>query len=149
MEKRRAPAGRPQDVVTVARDVRGQPGEVFQALTDPQELLRWWGPPGPLTGARVNLRPGGEYRLEFRGQEGESAWAKGQYQAVEPGSRIATTWFSSRHPELRNSVEIRLEPAAAGTRVTVVHAGLAGRPEVVDEIEKAWQDALNRLAGRT
>lgn len=146
MEKRGAPSGWQKDALTLAREIRGAPEEIFRALTDPQEILKWWGPPGPLTEAHVNLRPGGEYRFEFRGGAGETGWVKGQYQIVEPERRIVKTWFSSQHPDLRSSVELRLHPVADGTRVTVVHSGLAGRPDALQEYEKDWLDALGRLA---
>ena len=141
--------GSRKDAVTVARQIRAAPDQVFRALTDPAELLEWWGGRGPLTGARVNLRPGGEYRFEFRRPGEEAGWARGQYQVLEPGRRIAQTWFSSRHPDLRNTVEFRLEPAGSGTRLTVVHSGLAGRPEALDEYEKSWTETLASLASKT
>jgi uncharacterized protein YndB with AHSA1/START domain len=148
MEKRGAPPGWQRDSLTLAREIRGAPEEIFRALTDPEEILKWWGPPGPLTRAHVNLRPGGEYRFDFRGDAGGAGWVKGQYQIVEPERRIVKTWFSSRHPELRSSVELRLDPAADGTRVSVVHSGLAGRPDALQDYEKDWLDALDRLAAR-
>jgi uncharacterized protein YndB with AHSA1/START domain len=136
-----------KDALTISRDVAGDPGEVFRALTETGELLSWWGGSGGLTRAHVNLRPGGEYRFDFQGPE-ETGWVKGQYRAVEPGKRISMTWFSSRHPDLRNDVEIRLEPAAAATRVTVVHGGLAGRPEIFKEYEGIWSETLDCLSSK-
>ena len=134
-----------KDSLTVAREVGGSPEEVFRALTEPEELLRWWGGTGGLTRARINLRPGGEYRLDF-----QTGWVKGQYQAIEPGRKIVMTWFSSVHPDLRNSVELRLEPAGGGaTKVTAVHSGLAGHAEVLNEYEGIWNETLDRLASKT
>jgi len=142
-EVRVATHGRQKDALTIAREVTAAPEEVFHALTEPERLLKWW---SSLVGAHVNLRPGGEYRFEFRGNEGETGWAKGQYQVLEPPRRIVKTWFSSRHPELRNSVDLRIEPSPAGTLLTLVHNGLAGRPEVLREYEKDWTDTLGDLA---
>lgn len=139
-----------KDSLTVAREVGAPPESVFRMLTEPAELLRWWGGSGGLTRAHINLRPGGEYRLDFQGPEGQTGWVKGQYQAIEPGRKIAMTWFSSVHPDLRNSVELRLEPAgSASTRVTAVHSGLAGHTEVLKEYEGIWNVTLDRLASKT
>jgi len=136
--------------VKIAREIAASPDEVFRALTEPAELLRWWGGAGGLTRAHVNLRPGGEYRLDFQGPSGETGWVKGQYQAVEPGRRLQMTWFSSVHPDLRNSVELRLEPMTGGaTKLTAVHGGLAGHPEVLKEYEGVWNETLDRLASKT
>jgi uncharacterized protein YndB with AHSA1/START domain len=139
-------ADRRKETLTFVREIRATPEQVFRALTEPDELMKWWGGKGTMTGAHVNLRPGGEYRLEFAGRHGESAWVKGQYQAVEPPGRIAMTWFSSKFPDLRNSVELRLEPVPGGTRLTLVHGGLAGRPEAFEDYEKGWKETLGSLA---
>ena len=145
--ERKPPAGRWQkDSLTVSREIAAPPEEVFRLLTDEQALLAWWGGPGGLTRARVNLRPGGEYRLDFEGR-----WVKGQYQTVEPGRRLVMTWFSSGHPDLRNSVELRFDPITGGgaTALTVIHGGLAGQPEVLKEYEGMWKETLERLAAKT
>jgi uncharacterized protein YndB with AHSA1/START domain len=138
-------ADRRKDTLTFVREIRATPEDVFRALTEPEELLKCWGAKGTLTGAHVNLRPGGEYRFEFTSPRGEAAWVKGQYQAVEPPRRVVMTWFSSKFPDLRNSVEIRLEPVPAGTRLTLVHGGLAGRPEAFEDYAKGWPEVLGYL----
>lgn len=135
--------------MAIAREVSGDPEEIFRAFTEPGELLSWWGGGGGLTTAHVNLRPGGEYRLDFQGPAEETGWVKGQYHSIEPGRKISMTWFSSQHPDLRNDVEIHLEPSAGATRVTVVHGGLAGQPEVLKEYERIWSETLDRLASKT
>ena len=142
--ERKPPAGWQKDSVTVSREVAAVPDDVFRMLTEPAELLRWWGGQGGLTRAHVNLRPGGEYRFDFESPN----WVKGQYQTVEPGRRLVMTWFSSAHPELRNNVELRVEPLTGGaTKVLAVHGGLAGEAEVLKEYERFWTAALDRLAG--
>ena len=134
------------DSLTIVQEVPGTPEQVFRALTDPEELMKWWGKKGAMARAQVNLRPGGEYRFEYGGAEGEILWVKGQYQAVEPPRRIVTTWFNSKLPDLRNGVEFHLEAVPAGTRVTVIHSGLAGRPEAFQDYEKGWPEVLGYLA---
>jgi uncharacterized protein YndB with AHSA1/START domain len=133
------------DALEMVREIRATPEQVFRALTDPQELMKWWGAKGMLTRAHVNLRPGGEYRFEFLSPEGEAAWVKGQYQVVEPPRRIVKTWFNSKFPDLRNTVEFHLEPFAGGTRLTLIHSGLSDRPEAFEDYEKGWPDVLGRL----
>jgi uncharacterized protein YndB with AHSA1/START domain len=139
---------RRKDSLTITRELRATPEQVFRALTEPEELMKWWGEKGPMTRARINLRPGGEYRFEFRGDGGQDVWVKGQYQVLEPPRRIATTWFNSKFPDLRNGVELLLESISTGTRVTVVHSGLAGRPEAFQDYAKGWPEVLGYLAER-
>jgi uncharacterized protein YndB with AHSA1/START domain len=133
------------DALEIVREIPATPEQVFRALTEPEELMKWWGAKGMLTSARTNLRPGGEYRFEFLSPEGDAAWAKGQYQVVDPPRRIVKTWFNSKFPDLRNTVELRLEPVAAGTRLTLVHSGLKDRPEASKDYEKAWPEVLGYL----
>ena len=140
-------ASRRKDALEMVREIRATPEQVFRALTDPVELMKWWGAKGMLTRAHVNLRPGGEYRFEFAGPEGTAAWAKGQYQVVEPPRRVVKTWFNSKFPDLRNTVEFRLEPSPGGTRLTLIHSGLAGRPEAFQDYEQGWPDVLGHLQG--
>jgi uncharacterized protein YndB with AHSA1/START domain len=140
-------AYRSRDALEIVREVRGTPDQVFRALTEPQELMKWWGVKGTLTGAHVNLRPGGEYRFEFVGPEETAAWVKGQYQVVEAPRRLVQTWFNSKFPDLRNTVEFRLEPSeGGGTRLTVVHSGFADRPEAFADYEEGWPDLLEKLS---
>lgn len=139
--------GRRGDALEIVREIRATPEQVFRALTDPEELMKWWGAKGTLTGAHVNLRPGGEYRFEFLSPQGDAAWVKGQYQVVDPSRRIVKTWFNSKFPDLRNTVELNLAPIAGGTRLTLVHSGLAGRPEAFQDYEKGWPEVLGYLQG--
>jgi uncharacterized protein YndB with AHSA1/START domain len=134
-----------KDSLELVREICATPEQVFRALTDPQELMKWWGGNGMLTGAHVNLRPGGEYRFEFLSPEGDAGWVKGQYQVVDPPRRIVKTWFNSKFPDLRNTVEFRLEPVAGGTRLTLVHSGLADRPEAFADYEKGWPEVLGHF----
>jgi uncharacterized protein YndB with AHSA1/START domain len=134
-----------KNALEMVREIRATPEQVFRALTDSEEMMKWWGAKGMLTRAHINLRPGGEYRLEFLSRGGEAAWVKGQYQVVESPRRIVKTWFNSKFPDLRNTVEFRLEPFAGGTRLTLIHSGLADRPEAFEDYEKGWPDVLGHL----
>ena len=134
-----------RDALQIVRQIPATPEQVFRALTDPEELMKWWGAKGTLTGAHVNLRPGGEYRFEFLDKEGDAAWVKGQYQVVDPPRRLVKTWFNSKFPDLRNTVAIELAPGDGGTRLTLVHSGLTDRPEVFEDYEKGWPEVLAYL----
>ena len=77
MERREPKGGWRKDSLTITGEIPGDPEKIFRALTEPAELMRWWGGRG-LTRAHVNLRPGGEYRFEFESAGGETRWVKGQ-----------------------------------------------------------------------
>jgi uncharacterized protein YndB with AHSA1/START domain len=66
---------------------------VFQALTRPDLLKRWFhGPPGwSLVVCEIDLRAGGGYRYVWRGADGTEMGMRGVFQHVEPPERIVQT----------------------------------------------------------
>ena len=93
--------------------------EVWEALTDPRELERWFA-----NDVDLDLRPGGE--ATFRWGNGESRHAT--VTEVEPGERLAFEWDGE------GVVEFVLDDEAGGTRLTVV------------ETSPAWSTALDLQA---
>ena len=89
---------------------------VWEALTDPRELERWFA-----NDVDLDLRPGGG--ATFRWGNGESRHAT--VTEVEPGERLAFEW------EGEGEVEFTLDDHADGTRLTVV------------ETSPAWSTALD------
>ncbi len=93
--------------------------EVWSALTDPEELERWFA-----NDVELDLRPGGG--AHFRWGNGESRHAT--VTEIEPGERLAFEW------EGEGEVEFTLADDAEGTRLTVV------------ETSPAWSTALGLQA---
>jgi uncharacterized protein YndB with AHSA1/START domain len=93
--------------------------EVWAALTDPEELERWFA-----NDVMLELRRGG--RARFTWGNGESRRAV--VTEVEPGQRLAFAW------EGEGAVEFTLADDADGTRLTVV------------ETSPAWTTALELRA---
>ncbi|SRR5579875_442767 len=121
------------------------PERVWQALTTAEGLGGWFG-----SSAEIDLRPGGTAVVEWKD---ENFTAHLQIQVVEPPRRFAWTWGIMGLPDddpRRTYVEFTLEPAAAGTRLTVVETGFAQLP---DELESSyrgnasgWAKELGELA---
>ena len=67
--------------------------QVFDLLTKPDELTKWWGPQGFNTPeAEVNLRVGGGYRFTMQPPEGELFYLAGEYRgaaSVPPGIHVS------------------------------------------------------------
>jgi uncharacterized protein YndB with AHSA1/START domain len=93
--------------------------EVWEALTDPRELERWFA-----NDVDLDLRPGGE--ATFRWSNGESRHAT--VTEVEPGERLAFEWDGE------GEVEFTRDDDPQGTRLTVV------------ETSPAWSTALDLQA---
>src|SRR3954463_3200752 len=73
---------------------------VWEALTTPRHLLRWWGPDWcPLVSCSIDLRPGGQWRYLSRDADGhELAWS-GTYRDVVPAERIVSTEVFEPFPQ--------------------------------------------------
>jgi len=66
---------------------------VFEALTRPELLKRWFGVFGgwSLTVCEIDLRVGGAYRHVWQGPDGKGMGLSGVYQEIEPPERIVAT----------------------------------------------------------
>lgn len=79
----------------VSRVIRADAETLFQAWTDPQELMHWWRQEGEgwsFAGASLDLRVGGLYRLSMRSPDGTTYTARGIYREIEPSERLIFTW---------------------------------------------------------
>jgi uncharacterized protein YndB with AHSA1/START domain len=108
------------------------PATVWAALTTAEGLGSWFGEE-----ATIELRPGGTARMSWSGGPAVEM----RVERVEEPSVFGFTWQISGLPDddpRRTYVEFTLEPAGAGTRLTVVESGFAQLPE--DAHRKAVQD---------
>ena len=66
---------------------------VFEALTRPEYLKRWFvGPPGwSLAACQIDLRVGGSYRYAWRKDDGTEMGMGGVYLEIVPSERIVAT----------------------------------------------------------
>ncbi|MDI1464676.1 SRPBCC domain-containing protein [Catellatospora sp. KI3] len=106
------------------------PAAVWAALTTAEGLGTWFGHK-----AVVDLRPGGTARVNW--DSGDQAELT--IERVEEPSVFGFTWHIYGLPEhdpRRTYVEFTLEPAGAGTRLTMVESGFAQLPG--DEYRKAY-----------
>lgn len=85
-----ADPGRPTIVMTRLFDAPR--GLVFEAITRPEHLARWWGPRRTtLVTCEVDLRVGGAYRFVLRTPDGHEAPFSGTYREIAPPSRLVFT----------------------------------------------------------
>jgi uncharacterized protein YndB with AHSA1/START domain len=80
--------------LVLRRRFRGQPRTVFDAMTRPELIRRWWAPRSlgvVLIDCQADARVGGSYRYVF-GHPGQPPMAfSGVYQEVVPGARLVYT----------------------------------------------------------
>jgi uncharacterized protein YndB with AHSA1/START domain len=77
--------------ITITRTYEAPRELVWRAWTEPEQLTRWWGPPGwttPLESVTMDVRPGGAFRLVSLSDEGVEMPVVGTYREVVEPERI-------------------------------------------------------------
>jgi uncharacterized protein YndB with AHSA1/START domain len=121
------------------------PDKVWAALTTAEGLGTWFG-----NEATIDLRPGGAARMRWI-EEGFTAEMR--VERVEEPTVFGFTWGIYGLPAddpRRTYVEFTLEPAGAGTRLTVTESGFAQLPDDVyrkayDANAEGWPKELGEL----
>jgi len=110
--------------LVVERVLPASPAEVYAAWTTP-ETLRLFMCPGEMraTVVEADVRVGGSFRIVMRGDR--DVEHRGEYRALEPGRRLVFTWASPVTGWQPTLVTIELSPEEDGTRLVLVHEGLA------------------------
>jgi uncharacterized protein YndB with AHSA1/START domain len=125
--------------VVRAVDVRATPERLFELLTEPTWLVRWW----PDL-AELEPRLGGRVRMTFRG--GESV-VTGEVTRFEPPRALGFTWIRAETPGAATHVELTVTPIdERRSRVEVVHAGWEQAPELRPLHNAGWAHFLGCLA---
>ena len=134
--------------VTIVRRIAARPSIVFDAMTTPEGIARWWGPDaGPVLEAEVDLRVGGRFRVRFRLLDGSEHESRGEYLEIERPVRVASTWTWLGDESVGESrIEIDLRAIDTGTELTFTHALLADDDERRGH-EEGWNGALDKLQG--
>jgi uncharacterized protein (TIGR03086 family) len=122
---------------------------VWDALTMPHHLLRWWGPRWcPLIACELDLRPGGRWRYVAAGEDGvEMVWS-GEYRQIDPGSRIVTTEVYEPHPEAAavNTMSLTERDGVTTLQTLVTHSSREHRDgHVHSGMERGMQETFDRL----
>ena len=120
---------------------------VFRAFTDPEALVKWYGPEGmSVDDLKVDLRPGGAYSLVFRQADGGGHALSGVYREVSPPGRLVMTWVWGQGDMAgaETLVTIELAEAGAETELTLTHEMLPSQNSI-DHHGKGWMSIFNCL----
>jgi NADPH2:quinone reductase len=133
---------------------------VFKAWTEPDRVMRWWGPrdfTAPF--CKIDLRVGGIFLNCMRSPEGREFWSQGIYRTImEPERLVFTDTFADSEgrpvpPEQYGMspdwpaeaiVDVTLAERAGKTRVTVRHSPLPQGPER-ELCQQGWNESLEKL----
>ncbi|MTV24764.1 TIGR03086 family protein [Nitriliruptoraceae bacterium ZYF776] len=135
--------------ILITRRFEAPRTRVWDALTTPRHVLRWWGPSWcPLVSCEIDLRPGGTWRYVARDADGrELAWS-GTYRQVVAPERIESTEVFEGFPEAesRNTMTLDEVDGVTTLRTLVRHRTRANRDGHVDSgMEAGMQQTFDQL----
>lgn len=120
---------------------------VYRALTDPEELAKWWGPRG-FTAPSVDFHPhvGGSYRIAMQPPDGDLFHLSGEFQEVDPPTHLAYTFrWDPPDPDDRQTVaELSLQDRGEETEVLLTQGEFTTEERRALH-EEGWTDSLARL----
>ena len=78
--------------LTITREFAAPRQLVYDAFTQPDQIVKWWGPRGfTTTVTTMEVRPGGTWHYLMRSPEWGDAWGVATYQEVTPPERLVYT----------------------------------------------------------
>lgn len=134
--------------LTLKRQLKAPPEKVYEAWTQPEQMIRWWGvTPHPKTPiAEADLRVGGRFRVQFWAPSGEHNSVGGVYREIVPNRKLSFTWAWQSTPERESLVTIDIVPANDGSMLTLTHEQFADE-KARDDHRTGWNRALDNLEG--
>lgn len=130
--------------------IKAPAARIFNALTRPEELLKWWTAEGKfrLVHAECDVRPGGKWVMRVLGAQcsvGQEAVVSGEYRAVEAPTTLEFTWNREGEDYPESLVRWDLEEKDGYTTVRVTHSGLIS--EKMRERNNGWIIVAELLKG--
>jgi len=138
-----------QDTVLAEVYIAAPPERVFQAITDPRQMLQWWGEKGMYrcTHFETDVRVNGKWLSVGVDASGKNFQVSGEYLEVDRPRVLVYTWTASWTGALKTTVRWELEPHSGGTQLRIQHSGFASAPEAAKSHGEGWQRVLAWMQG--
>jgi uncharacterized protein YndB with AHSA1/START domain len=120
----RAVADLTDGVILASVEIAAPPERVFAAISS-AEVAEWWGSSATyrVTKWTAELRPGGWWKSEGVGANGQSFTVSGDVLEVDPPRLLVQTWRFADSTGPATTLRYRIDPIPGGSRVTVKHEG--------------------------
>jgi uncharacterized protein YndB with AHSA1/START domain len=137
---------------------------VWKAWTDPELLMKWWGPSGFTSpSCKIDLRVGGKYLWCMRSPDGKNYWTTGVFREIAPPSLLVmTNCFADENGKVVSATQYGLSPDIAmelvvtvrlqeieekkKTRLILTHSGISKMKEKERrDTEQGWNESLDKL----
>jgi uncharacterized protein YndB with AHSA1/START domain len=147
MPTRDPETAQPEPIVLVVRRTIQAPAErLFRAWTEPALLMKWWGPAtARCSGAELDLRVGGKYRLANTFPDGRVVFIVGAFERISPPRELVYTWRLEGVGDKDERVTVRFLGSGESTEVVVTHERIA-TPKMRDGHALGWEGCLDGLA---
>ncbi len=131
--------------LTLKRRLKAAPASVYAAWTDPEKILKWFGPEKIETlRAQADARVGGGFRIVMRGTDGEEHDVSGIYREVVPNEKLVFTWAWRSTPERESLVTVLIKPDGSGSLLTLIHEKFFDET-ARDRHQEGWTGCLDKL----
>ena len=115
--------------LSLTRDFNAPCEKVFQAWTDPDILMKWFGPKGVTTeSARIDLRVGGKYQYALKLPDGRIVTHQGEYREIDPPNKLVFTGIldgqgcgGSAGVYAETVISLEFQDMGSSTRLTLTH----------------------------
>jgi uncharacterized protein YndB with AHSA1/START domain len=142
-----------QDAIVSEMHIAAPAERVFQALVDPEQLIRWWNSDECQTEFfEMDARPGGKWRFGTRNSKlnvnGVSQFfCQGEVLEFDPPRLLAYTWIANWHDDKARRTVVRWELTATkdGRHVKVTHSGLAQEAVARKDYSGGWPGVVESL----
>ncbi len=147
----------PTKELIIERTFKASPERIFDAFTDPAQLMEWWWPNGfSCPAAEVDLRVGGTYRIAMKwpgsipAEQQFSHYLGGEYYEIDRPHRLVMSGRAVNDEEgelFATLIEITLEPCEGGTALTMRQSYFEPMPpaEALAGAEQGWSEQLDKL----
>lgn len=134
------------ETVEVSIKIRATSAEIWNALTDTDELEEWWS-------EDVVLEPkvGGKFHEEWEDDEGDAQLASGKVLAVKAKSEIRFSWREKNWPkDVFTECLIVIQDDKKERQVSITHSGWEKLPEnkraqLMKDFKVGWTYHLKEL----
>jgi uncharacterized protein YndB with AHSA1/START domain len=149
-----------RDTIVKEIAIKAPADRIFEALTNPEQRLQWWGAEGQYRGTHMesDLRPGGKWITLGIGRGGKSFTVRGEYRKIERPHLLVFTWLPDWEENAPESlVRLDLDEKDGVTTVRLTHSGLTsessrdhhrGWPQVLAWLRAYVEETGTSLVGR-
>ena len=131
--------------LTVRRTIRTSQERLFDAWTQPDQLMRWWGPTGVVCiAAEVDLRVGGQYRIGNRLPNNDLLWIDGEFELIDRPRELIYSWRIGPASRPAERVRVRFMLQGSMTEVIIEHEKIL-TAEIRDQHQHGWVGCLDGL----